>query len=81
MHGWFPVQLPNIGWKTALSEDEDDNETHGKKGLERTVGGVELEIKFAHHENLERVIQAGRGVGWAPDYDIEDWENAGEVKC
>ncbi len=48
-------------------------------GLQRVVGGLELSIKFAHHEDIERVLHAGRGVGWAPEFDIEyrDWEDAG----
>lgn len=43
--------------------------------LHRVVGGVELEIKFAHHNDREKVIQAGRGVGWSPvDQQVEDEE-------
>ena len=45
------------------------------------IGGLELSIKFAHHEDLDKVVHAARGVGWAPDFDIEhrDWESAGMV--
>ena len=44
-------------------------------------GGLELCVKFAHHEDRERVIHAARGLGWSPtDLDIEqdDWESEGE---
>jgi hypothetical protein len=48
--------------------------------LERVVGGLEVELKFGRAEDLERVVRAARGVGWAPEYDIEhrDWDSAGE---
>jgi len=50
-------------------------------GLDRVVGGLELSIKFAHHNDRERVIHAGRGVGWSPvDLDVEDdedWQSEG----
>lgn len=76
--GWFPVNLPSIGWGTSAS-DQSEECHHGNRGLERVVGGLELQIKFAHHEDLERVTHAARGVGWSPDFDVEnrDWESAG----
>lgn len=43
--------------------------------LHRVVGGVELEVKFAHHNDREKVIHAGRNVGWSPvDLQVEDEE-------
>ena len=47
--------------------------------MERVVGGLELALKFAHHEDRERVVHAARAVGWAPDFDLEsqDWEETG----
>ena len=82
--------MPPVGWgntalqrtrtdDTDLSRDDRDLTPPSVMGLQRVVGGLELSIKFAHHEDLERVLHAGRGVGWAPDYDIEhrDWESAG----
>ncbi len=74
------MHLPNVGWDmTATSQPDADPDTRGQHSLERVVGGVELAVKFAHYEDLEKVVHAGRGVGWAPDVDIEsrDWESAG----
>ena len=51
--------------------------------LHRVVGGVELEVKFAHHNDREKVIHAGRIVGWSPvDVEMEDeeeWLSDGEL--
>ena len=51
--------------------------------LHRVVGGVELEVKFAHHNDREKVIHAGRNVGWSPvDVEMEDeeeWLSDGEL--
>lgn len=52
--------------------------------LHRVVGGVELEVKFAHHNDREKVIHAGRNVGWSPvDLQVEDeeeWMSDGEYR-
>ena len=79
--GWHPINLPSLGWESSAHPDQSQESFHGGRGLERVVGGLELSIKFAHHEDLERVVHAARGVGWAPDYDIEhrDWESAGDL--
>lgn len=53
-------------------------------GLTRVVGGLELRVRFAHQEDLDRVVHAARSVGWAPDFDIEhrDWDEAGaRIRC
>ncbi|XP_033742500.1 C2 domain-containing protein 3-like [Pecten maximus] len=76
--GWFAVNLPQIGWQQNASqmEDEEDRAVPCNQGLERVVGGVELSIKFAHHNDRDRVIHAARGVGWSPiDLDVEDEED------
>ena len=74
INGWFPVKLPAVGWDV---QSEDGR--HGNRGIERVVGGLELSLKFGHHDDAERVEQAARGVGWAPDFDIghRDWDEAG----
>ncbi|XP_078324570.1 C2 domain-containing protein 3-like isoform X2 [Crassostrea virginica] len=69
--GWFPVSIsPN-----AASEDNMDASGYHGNYLHRVVGGVELEVKFAHHNDREKVIHAGRNVGWSPvDVEMEDEE-------
>ncbi|XP_013378816.1 C2 domain-containing protein 3-like [Lingula anatina] len=83
LHGWYPVHLPSLGWAKKAGKDEvqadDSSPHHGNKGLERVVGGLEVSLRFAHHDDRGRVIHAARGVGWAPEYDLEDdWESADE---
>ncbi len=88
--GWYPVHTPPLGWGDAVPQAQNDIDASRKDadtdpsppnaaGLQRVVGGLELSIKFAHHEDLDRVLHAGRGVGWAPEFDTErrDWEDAG----
>ena len=85
INGWFPVYLPSIGWDSSAARELADEDTvhHGNHGLERIAGGLELVIKFAHHDDVDKIVHAARGVGWCPDYDIEhrDWESAGEQFC
>ena len=73
--GWFPVDRPNVGWVVPSDDDR-----HGNHRI-RVVGGLELSLKFGHHDDLERVDHAARGVGWAPDFDVahRDWAEAGTV--
>ena len=69
------MKLPAIGWDV---QSEDGR--HGNRGIERVVGGLELSLKFVtHHDDVERIEQAARGVGWAPDFDIghRNWDEAG----
>ena len=77
--GWYPVNLPPVGWNKDTSQIDDEG--HGTKGLERVVGGLEVAVKFAHHNDRERVIHTARGVGWSPiDLDVEEeevWESDG----
>lgn len=59
---------------------EADIENAPQNSLERIVGGLELSIKFAHHDDLDRVISMAKSLGWSPlDLDIEpeDWESEG----
>ena len=81
INGWYPVTLPSISWDSSHM-DQSDSSFHGNHGLSRVVGGVELSIKFGHQEDLDRVVHAGRGVGWAPKFEIEhrDWESAGRQR-
>ena len=39
--------------------------------MERVVGGVELSLKFAHSEDLHRVMSAARSVGWQCDVSTD----------
>ncbi|XP_060074176.1 C2 domain-containing protein 3-like [Ylistrum balloti] len=76
--GWFAVNLPQVGWQqdAKYTEDDEDRTVPCNQGLERVVGGVELVVKFAHHNDRDRVIHAARGVGWSPiDLDVEDEED------
>ncbi|XP_046560040.1 C2 domain-containing protein 3-like [Haliotis rubra] len=76
--GWHPVTIPSLGWKT--SEEGDGCVQHG---LQQVGGGLELSIRFAHQEDREKVIHAGRSVGWSPTLlgleDEEDWETEDEA--
>ncbi|XP_063970605.1 C2 domain-containing protein 3-like [Lytechinus pictus] len=75
LEGWFPISLPPIGWDTTphprqhdpLSDTPDDTPQPHTKLLDRVAGGVELAVKFGHQADRERVIDAGRKVGWSPD--------------
>ncbi|XP_069129079.1 C2 domain-containing protein 3-like isoform X6 [Argopecten irradians] len=76
INGWYAVNLPQIGWQQSHTEDDEDRTVPCNQGLERVVGGVELSVKFAHHNDRDRVIHAARGVGWSPiDLDVEDEED------
>ena len=73
-----------MGWDTAhldrsphdpLSDTPDDMPQPHPKLLDRVAGGVELAIKFGHQGDRERVMDAGRKVGWSPDrLVLEDME-------
>lgn len=69
--GWFPITVS----RNVSSEDNMDASGYHGNYLHRVVGGVELEVKFAHHNDREKVIHAGRNVGWSPvDLQVEDEE-------
>ena len=72
--GWFPINLPSLGWHSNRGDDRHDN-----RGLERVVGGLEMTVKFAHLEDRERVVHCGRSLGWSPEMDLdeEEWDSAG----
>ena len=68
MRGWATEEPDQAG------HQQDDN------GLHRVGGGIEINVKFAHHEDRERVIHAARGVGWSPvDLEVEQdgWQSEG----
>ncbi|XP_073404641.1 C2 domain-containing protein 3 [Dendrobates tinctorius] len=54
--GWFPVMV---------SEDPTLPSVAGV--LDTVVGGLELCVRFAHHADRERVLEAARGLGWTED--------------
>ena len=77
-NGWFPINIPVRGW--ASEETDPAGHQQDENGLNRVGGGIEISIKFAHHEDRERVIHAARGVGWSPvDLDVEQdgWQSEG----
>lgn len=79
--GWYPVHTSTRQWSHNKDKNQSEEASSTDKGLGRVVGGLELSIKFAHHDDRERVIHAARGVGWSPlDADVEeeeDWESEG----
>ena len=77
IHGWFPVTCPSPGWDT--SGEALPQVAPPRRGLPHVVGGLEVAVRLAHQEDRERVLHAGRSVGWAPQYEVEarDWEDAG----
>ncbi|XP_063416182.1 C2 domain-containing protein 3-like [Mytilus trossulus] len=78
--GWYAVNSPPSGWNEDTSYTEETNS--GNRGLERVVGGLEMAVKFAHHNDRERVIHTARGVGWSPiELNVEEedaWESDDE---
>ena len=78
-NGWFPVNIPVRGWGTEEESNTAGNQ-QDENGLNRVGGGLEITVKFAHHDDRERVIHAARGVGWSPiDIDVEQdgWQSEG----
>ena len=84
--GWHGEQIEQ-GVDSNEASHEQSGASHGEGGggggLSRVVGGMDLSVKFARQEDLQRVVHAARGVGWSPDYDVEhrDWESAGITSC
>ncbi|XP_041357389.1 C2 domain-containing protein 3-like [Gigantopelta aegis] len=79
--GWFPLKLPPLGWTRSATEDNPAEEDPGDKGLDRLGGGLELSVRFAHHEDRDRVVHSARSVGWSPgDLDIQEegWHDTDE---
>ena len=64
------------------SPADPPDQSHDSDGLQRVVGGAELSIKFAHADDRERVVHAGRTMGWSPEDDVEDlWMDDGLFVC
>ncbi|XP_035686866.1 C2 domain-containing protein 3-like isoform X2 [Branchiostoma floridae] len=77
LHGWHPITRPPIGWERGEDNMHDSpadppDQSHDSDGLQRVVGGAELSVKFAHADDRERVVHAGRTMGWSPEDDVED---------
>ena len=74
------MNAPCNTWDTGETADQTYSGAEGERGLQRVVGGLETAVKFAHQEDRERVLHAGRSVGWAPPFEVEarDWEDAGK---
>ncbi|KAK3100781.1 hypothetical protein FSP39_025242 [Pinctada imbricata] len=66
INGWYPVM------GNPFSQSLDSSGNHGNR-IEGVVGGLEVCVKFAHHNDRDKVIDAGRGVGWSPvNLQVED---------
>ncbi|XP_071786712.1 C2 domain-containing protein 3-like isoform X1 [Asterias amurensis] len=79
IQGWYPLTTPTPGWgkQPAQPPSHFTSETPkslGRSGLERVGGGLELSIKFPLQGDRDRVMEAGRRVGWSPDVDHEGLE-------
>lgn len=65
--GWYSINIPCDGWqKNDLTEE---GTSVSCRGIERLGGGLEIAIKFAHQDDLERLLHAARSIGWSPDFD------------
>ena len=63
-----------------MADDSVVEEDPGDTGLARLGGGLELSVRFAHHEDRDRVVHTARSVGWSPgDLDIQEegWHDSG----
>ncbi|XP_067389401.1 C2 domain-containing protein 3 isoform X2 [Emydura macquarii macquarii] len=59
--GWYPVTLP-----------EDLVPSQCTNIMRTVVGGLELSITFAHHDDRERVMEAAKLLGWNHKENHED---------
>ncbi|KAM8821602.1 C2 domain-containing protein 3 [Eudromia elegans] len=59
--GWYPVTLP-----------EDLVPSHGANIMQTIVGGLELSITFARHDDREQVLEAAKFLGWNSEENPED---------
>ncbi|XP_075775699.1 C2 domain-containing protein 3 isoform X2 [Pelodiscus sinensis] len=59
--GWYSVTLP-----------EELMPSHCTNIMETIVGGLELSITFAHHDDRERVVEAAKLLGWNQEENHED---------
>ncbi|XP_022100363.1 C2 domain-containing protein 3-like isoform X2 [Acanthaster planci] len=82
LQGWYPLLIPAPEWTERTSVHPPNLLSSGSLGmaggggqsLDRGGGGLELSVKFAHQGDRERVIDAGRRVGWSPDAELEGVE-------
>ena len=73
------MQLPIVTETKEIDHAPSDRSSNHV--LQRVVGGLELSIKFAHHDDRERVLHAGRSAGWVPAMAEDEWENMSEFPC
>ncbi|XP_010219395.1 PREDICTED: C2 domain-containing protein 3, partial [Tinamus guttatus] len=59
--GWYPVTL-----------SEDLVPSHGTNIMQTIVGGLELSITFARHDDREQVLEAAKFLGWSSEENPED---------
>ncbi|XP_021239807.1 C2 domain-containing protein 3 isoform X3 [Numida meleagris] len=59
--GWYPVTL-----------SEDVMPSHPTNIMQTVVGGLELSVTFAHHDDRERVLEAAKLLGWNGEQSLED---------
>ncbi|XP_072183115.1 C2 domain-containing protein 3 [Excalfactoria chinensis] len=59
--GWYPITLC-----------EDVMPSHCANIMQTVVGGLELSVTFADHNDRERVLEAARLLGWNGEESLED---------
>uniref|UniRef100_A0A8C2T1H1 C2 domain containing 3 centriole elongation regulator n=1 Tax=Coturnix japonica TaxID=93934 RepID=A0A8C2T1H1_COTJA len=59
--GWYPVTL-----------SEDVTPSHRTNIMQTVVGGLELSVTFADHNDRERVLEAAHLLGWNGEESLED---------
>uniref|UniRef100_A0A8B9PNA1 C2 domain containing 3 centriole elongation regulator n=1 Tax=Apteryx owenii TaxID=8824 RepID=A0A8B9PNA1_APTOW len=59
--GWYPVTL-----------SEDLVPSRCTNVMQSIVGGLELSVTFAHHDDRERVLEAAKLLGWNSEENHED---------
>uniref|UniRef100_A0A669R0X4 C2 domain containing 3 centriole elongation regulator n=1 Tax=Phasianus colchicus TaxID=9054 RepID=A0A669R0X4_PHACC len=65
--GWYPVTL-----------SEDAMPSHRTNIMQTVVGGLELSVTFAHHNDRERVLEAAQLLGWNGQESLEDSMDEGD---
>ncbi|XP_040517813.1 C2 domain-containing protein 3 isoform X3 [Gallus gallus] len=59
--GWYPITL-----------SEDVMPSHCTNIMQTVVGGLELSVTFAHHNDRERILKAAQLLGWNDEESLED---------
>eukprot|EP00076_Gallus_gallus_P016929 XP_015136484.1 C2 domain-containing protein 3 isoform X3 [Gallus gallus] len=59
--GWYPITL-----------SEDVMPSHCTNIMQTVVGGLELSVTFAHHNDRERILKAAQLLGWNGEESLED---------